>query len=199
MLRVGLTGSIAVGKTFVCEVFRELGVAVLDADQTAREVVEPNTIGLNRIIEAFGSGILQPNGELDRLKLGAIVFADSAKRETLNSIIHPLVFEAQDLWLRDLEKKGVDKFAIIDAALMIESNGYQRFDKIIVVWCDAEIQIERLMNRNKLNREEAIIRINTQMSQTEKKKFGDYLIDSSDGFDSVRRQVFEVFGELSIL
>jgi dephospho-CoA kinase len=199
MLKVGLTGSIAVGKTFVCEVFRELGVSVLDADQTAREVVEPNTIGLNRIIEAFGSGILQPNGELDRLKLGAIVFADSAKRETLNSIIHPLVFEAQDFWLGDLEKKGVDKLAIIDAALMIESNGYQRFDKIIVVWCNAEIQIERLMNRNKLNREDAIKRIDTQLSQTEKKKFGDYLIDTSDGFDSARQQVFEVFGELSIL
>jgi dephospho-CoA kinase len=199
MLKVGLTGSIAVGKTFVCEVFRELGVSVLDADQTAREVVEPNTIGLNRIIEAFGSGILQPNGELDRLKLGAIVFADSAKRETLNSIIHPLVFESQDNWLRDLERIGENRFAIIDAALMIESNGYQRFDKIIVVWCDAEIQIERLMNRNKLNREDAIKRIDTQLSQTEKKKFGDYLIDTSVGFDSARQQVFEVFGELSIL
>jgi dephospho-CoA kinase len=199
MLKVGLTGSIAVGKTFVCEVFGELGVPVLDADKSAREVVEPNSDGLNQIIDAFGTEILQPNGTLDRLKLGAIVFADALKRETLNSIIHPLVFESQDNWLRDLERIGENRFAIIDAALMIESNGYQRFDKIIVVWCDAEIQIERLMNRNKLNREDAIKRIDTQLSQTEKKKFGDYLIDTSDGFDSARQQVFEVFGELSIL
>jgi dephospho-CoA kinase len=199
MLKVGLTGSIAVGKTFVCEVFRELGVPVLDADKSAREVVEPNSKGLNRIIDAFGSEILQPNGTLDRLKLGAIVFSDSTKRETLNSIIHPLVFEAQDDWLRNLEQKGVDKMAIIDAALMIESNGYERFDKIIVVWCDAEIQIERLMNRNELSQDDAIKRINTQLPQEEKKKFGDYLIDTSDGFESARQQVFEVFAELNVL
>jgi dephospho-CoA kinase len=199
MLKIGLTGSIAVGKTFVCEVFRELGVPVLDADQTAREVVEPNTFGLNRIIEEFGLEVLQPNGELDRLKLGAIVFADSAKREILNSIIHPLVFEAQDLWLKNLQQKGANKFAIIDAALMIESNGYERFDKIVVVWCDAEIQIERLMKRNKLNREDAIKRIATQLPQDEKKKFGDFLIDTSLGFEETRNEVFEVFAKLSVL
>jgi dephospho-CoA kinase len=198
MLKVGLTGSIAVGKTFVCEVFRELGVPVLDADKSAREVVEPNSNGLNRIISAFGTEILQPNGTLDRLKLGAIVFSDSAKRETLNSIIHPLVFEAQDDWLRNLEQKGDDKVAIIDAALMIESNGYERFDKIIVVWCDAEIQIERLMNRNKLNQDDAIKRINTQLPQEEKKKFADYLIDTSEGFESARKQTTELFDRLNV-
>ena len=106
MLKVGLTGSIAVGKSFVCEVFAELGAFVLDADLTAREVVQPNTEGLRQIVENFGEDILQPNGELDRIKLGAIVFADEQKRQLLNSIVHPLVIEKQNDWLLEKEKEN---------------------------------------------------------------------------------------------
>src|SRR3982751_2252899 len=98
MLKIGLTGSIAVGKTFVCEVFRELGCAVIDADGVARDVVEPGTGGLRRVVEAFGESVLRADGTLDRAKLGSIVFADKEKRLLLNSIVHPLVFEAQDRW-----------------------------------------------------------------------------------------------------
>src|SRR6185436_15905657 len=136
MLKVGLTGSIAVGKSYVCEVFRELGAFVLDADQTAREVVAKNTTGLKRIVENFGEEILQSSGELDRSKLGAVVFADEAKRQLLNSIVHPLVIEAQNNWLTGREMENPDGIAIVDAALMIESGGYKRFDKLIVVWCE---------------------------------------------------------------
>ena len=199
MQKVGLTGSIAVGKSFVCDIFRELGVPVLDADKTAREVVEPNTIGWNAIVEHFGTSILLSNDEIDRVKLGSIVFADSAKRELLNSIIHPLVFESQDAWIKKLELQNIDKFAIIDAALMLESNGYQRFDKIIVVWCEAEIQLERLIKRNKLNHEDALKRINAQFSQDKKKSFADYLINTSGGFESTKQQVNELFKQLSVL
>src|SRR5688572_12162039 len=92
MLKVGLTGSIAVGKSFVCEILRELGCHVLDADSTARDVVKKGTLGLQSITEHFGKGILQPDGELDRTKLGSIVFADPEKRQLLNRIVHPLVF-----------------------------------------------------------------------------------------------------------
>ncbi|MET0752292.1 MAG: dephospho-CoA kinase, partial [Pyrinomonadaceae bacterium] len=99
MLKVGLTGSIAVGKSFVCEIFREFGAFVLDADLTAREVVQPETKGLKLIVENFGAEVLQPSGELDRVKLGAIVFASETKRQLLNSIVHPLVIEAQNDWL----------------------------------------------------------------------------------------------------
>ncbi|HMJ07664.1 MAG TPA: dephospho-CoA kinase, partial [Pyrinomonadaceae bacterium] len=127
MLKVGLTGSIAVGKSFVCEVFRELGCVVLDADQTAREVVEPGTNGLSQVIAAFGTGILTETGALDRSKLGAIVFSDESKRLLLNSIVHPLVFESQDIWLREREAGSPNGIAIVDAALMIESGGYKRF------------------------------------------------------------------------
>ena len=151
MLKVGLTGSIAVGKSFVCEVLRELGAVVLDADETAREVVKPNTTGLCKIVENFGAEILQSNDELDRIKLGAIIFADDAKRQLLNSIVHPLVIEAQNDWLNRREQENPHGIAVIDAALMIESEGYKRFTKLIVVWCESAIQLKRLMLRNSLS------------------------------------------------
>ena len=199
MLKIGLTGSIAVGKSYVVEVLRELGAFVADADATAREVVAPDTQGWRLIIERFGSNILLPNNGIDRVKLGAIVFNDAEKRQLLNSIVHPLVIEAQDEWLRTLEREKPDSIAIIDAALMIESGGYKRFDKIIVVWCDAETQIERLMLRNDLNREAAIQRIKTQMPQEEKKSYADYTIDTSDGFEDARRRTIEIFERLKVL
>ncbi|MBX3266784.1 MAG: dephospho-CoA kinase [Acidobacteria bacterium] len=196
MLRVGLTGSIAVGKSHVCEVFRELGCHVLDADQTAREVVKPGTKGLSRIVEAFGNGVLQASGELDRKKLGAIVFADNDKRERLNAIVHPLVIEAQDEWIRGVEDRDPNGIAIIDAALMIESGGYKRFEKLIVVWCEPDIQLQRLIKRDGLSKEDAVARIRAQMPQEEKKRFADHLIDTSAGFDDTREQVKMVFAEL---
>lgn len=199
MLKVGLTGSIAVGKSFVCEIFRELGVFVLDADQTAREVVEPGTKGLKLIVENFGAEVLQASGELDRMKLGAIVFGDEAKRQLLNSIVHPLVIEAQNEWLIECERANPDAIAIIDAALMIESGGYRRFTKLIVVWCRPAIQLERLVLRNNLTAEEALKRINAQMPQEEKKQFADFLIDTSEGFEDTRRQVVETFERLKLL
>ena len=197
MLRVGLTGSIAVGKTFVDDVFRELGVPVLDADQVARDVVAPGTVGLQRVVEQFGESVLKPDGSLDRAKLGSIVFADEEKRLKLNSIIHPLVFEAQDSWLKKREQENPDGIAIVDAALMIESGGYKRFDRLIVVWCERDLQLQRLIARDGLSREEAERRIASQMPQDEKKSFADHLIDTSAGFDATRRQVADVYAELS--
>lgn len=196
MLKVGLTGSIAVGKTFVCETLRELGCHVLDADKLAREAVAKDTDGLADIIKHFGDDVLLPSGELDRKKMAAIVFADEAKREILNSIIHPRVIEAQNEWLSKLEKDGAGAIAIVDAALMIESGGYKRFDKIIVVWCAPDIQLSRLMARNVLTRDEAIKRIGAQMPQDEKKKFADYQIDTSNGFEDTRRQTTEIVTKL---
>ena len=199
MLKVGLTGSIAVGKSYVCEVFRELGAFVLDADQTAREVVQPETIGFRKIVEHFGAEILQQNGELDRLKLGTIIFADASKRQLLNSIVHPLVHEAQAKWLEECERKNPDGIAIIDAALMIESEGYKRFTKIIVVWCESDIQLNRLITRNNLTEAEALRRINSQMPQDDKKKYADFLIDTSKGFEEARRQTVEIYEQLKVL
>ncbi len=198
MLKVGLTGSIAVGKSYVCEVLRELGAFVLDADQTAREVVAPDTHGWRLIVEQFGSNILLPNNEIDRARLGAIVFADEQKRQLLNSIVHPLVIETQNDWLREREAESPDGIAIIDAALMIESGGYGRFDKIIVVWCASSIQLQRLMKRNNLTETEALKRINAQMPQEEKKRYADFLIDTSDGFEDTREQTTKIFEQLKL-
>jgi len=196
MLKVGLTGSIAVGKSFVCDVFRELGCHVLDADKTAREVVEPGTDGLLQVVTEFGKDILTDDGELDRKKLGAIVFADQEKRQLLNSIVHPLVIEAQDRWIKAFQKTDPDGIAVIDAALMIESGGYKRFDKLIVVWCEPAIQLKRLMLRDNLTEIDAKKRIDAQMPQDAKKQFADYLIDTSGGFDETRKQTIDVFQEL---
>jgi dephospho-CoA kinase len=199
MLKVGLTGSIAVGKSFVLEAFRELGCHVLDADKTAREVVEPGTEGLKQIVDHFGDDVLQPDGSLDRKKLGRIVFNDEAKRQLLNSIVHPLVIDEQNKWLERCERDDPRGVAIVDAALMIESGGYKRFDKLIVVWCRPEIQLERLMLRDGLSTDEATRRVAAQMPQEQKKSYADYLIDTSLGFDDTRRQASEIFGQLSVL
>lgn len=196
MLKVGLTGSIAVGKSFVLESFRELGCHVLDADKTAREVVEKGTEGLAEIEKKFGNNILAKDGSLDRKRMAAIVFADRSKRELLNSIIHPRVFTAQNEWLANVERDDADAIAIVDAALMIESGGYGRFDKLVVVWCESAIQLKRLMLRDSLDRETAEQRIAAQLSQDEKKNFADFLIDTSAGFDDTKRQVKEVYNEL---
>jgi dephospho-CoA kinase len=196
MLRAGLTGSIAAGKSFVSGVLAELGCRVLDADETAREVVEPGSPGLRAVEEKFGERVLKGDGTLDRAALGALVFADAGKRAALNSILHPYIIARQDERLREWEAMDPDAIAIVDAALMIESGGYKRFDKLIVVHCRPDVQLERLMARDKLPREEAERRIASQMPQEEKKKFADYLIDTSDGFEAARRNAVEVYRKL---
>lgn len=192
MLKVGITGSIAVGKSYVCEVLRELGCPVLDADVTAREVVAPRTDGLAEVVRVFGDRVLTAEGALDRKAMAEIVFADEAKRNLLNSIVHPLVIDKQNAWL----DRQTGKIAFVDAALMIESGGYRRFDKIVVVWCEADIQLRRLMARDALDESTAKQRIAAQMPQDEKKRHADHLIDTSNGFKDTRRQVEALVNEL---
>ena len=196
MLRIGLTGSIGVGKSFVAAIFIELGCHVLDADQTAREVVMPGTPGLKVLTEAFGEDILNADGTLDRKRLGALIFADQSQRHRLNHILHPFIIARQDEILREWETKDPNGIGMVDAALMIESGGYRRFDKLIVVHCRPQVQLERLMLRDKLSRDEAQRRIDSQMPQEEKQKFADYLIDTSDGFEVTRSQTKHVYADL---
>lgn len=199
MLRVGLTGSIGVGKSFVAGVLEELGCHVVDADQTAREVVMPESPGLAAVVAAFGADVLREDGTLDRPKLGALVFSDQNKRELLNSILHPYIIARQDKLLREWEKEDPFGIGIIDAALMIESGGYKGFDKLIVVHCHPEVQLERLKSRDGLSEFEARQRIDAQMPQEEKCRFADYLIDTSEGFEATRARTEEVFSELQEL
>ncbi len=199
MLRVGLTGSIGVGKSFVAGVLAELGGHVVDADATARAVVVPNSPGLKSVAKEFGDEFLQDDGTLNRAKLGALIFADNEKRQTLNSILHPFIIAEQDKLLRTWEAEDPEGIGIVDAALMIESGGSKRFDKLIVVHCLPEVQIARLMARDSLSRDQAEQRVAAQMPQEEKMKFADFLIDTSDGFVAARQRTAEVWNELKAL
>ncbi|MGH9837693.1 MAG: dephospho-CoA kinase [Blastocatellia bacterium] len=196
MLTVGLTGGIATGKSYILGVLRELGCDVIDADAVARQVVKPAQPAYDDIVRHFGREILAGDGEIDRAKLGAIVFADKTAREKLNSIVHPRVYEAQAKWLADLAARNPEAIAVVDAALMIETGSYRRFDKLIVAWCDPQLQLERLMARNNLSRDEAAARIAAQMPAEEKLKYADYSIDTSRGFDDTRRQVESLYAAL---
>jgi dephospho-CoA kinase len=168
----------------------------LDADHTAREVVLPGSPGLEAVAQSFGPDVLNADGTLNRTRLGELVFADNIQREKLNHILHPFIIARQDEIMREWERDDPHGIGIIDAALMIESGGYRRFDKLIVVHCRPEVQLERLMLRSSLSREEAERRINSQMPQAEKQKFADFLIDTSDGFDQTRSQTVKVYDRL---
>ena len=196
MLRVGLTGSIGVGKSYVAGILAELGCHVLDADHTAREVVASGSAGLSAVVAAFGREVLRSDRTLDRQLLGSLVFADEKKRQLLNSILHPYIIAKQDEQLREWETENADGIAVVDAALMIESGGYKRFEKLVVVHCRPEVQLERVMGRNGLSLEEAQKRIDAQMPQAEKQKFADYQIDTSDGFETTRKRTVQVYEEL---
>ena len=198
MFKVGLTGSIAVGKSFVLDVLRELGARTIDADAIAREVVERGTPGLDAVVNEFGKEILKPDGSLDRSRLGQIVFADEVRRQKLNSILHPFIIKRQDEIVRQWEQETPDAIAVIDAALMIESGGYKRFDKLIVVHCRPEIQLQRLMKREGLSQPEAERRIESQMPQAEKIKYADFLIETSGEFETTRTQVESVWQQLQL-
>lgn len=196
MLKVGLTGGIATGKSYVLGVLRELGCEVIDADAVAHQVMEPGQPAYDEIVAHFGRGILSDEGKIERARLGALVFADQEQRTRLNAIVHPRVYEAQARWLAEVVARDPQAIAVFDAALMIETGSYRRFDKVVVVYCDAELQLERLMARNNLTREQALARIAAQMPTAEKLQYADFTIDTSLGFADTRRQVEQLYAAL---
>lgn len=199
MLKIGLTGSIAVGKSFVLSVLSELGCVTFDADKIAHSVMEPGREAYDDIVREYGREVLAGDGSIDRVKLGAIVFADAGRRKRLNEIVHPRVIQEQNRLMAEAEAKDPDGIAVVDAALMIESGGYKRFDKLIVVFCERETQIERLMQRNRITREDAERRVAAQMSSDEKRRYADYEIDTSGDLEETRRRVIEVHDQLKRL
>ncbi|MFM8395986.1 MAG: dephospho-CoA kinase, partial [Acidobacteriota bacterium] len=196
MLKVGLTGGIASGKSYVLGLLRDFGCHVLDADATAHQVMEPGEPAHAAIVAHFGAEILDSAGRIDRPRLGAIVFADPAQRAALNAIVHPRVYEAQANWLIEVEAQHPGGIAIIDAALMIETGSWRRFDRLVVVHCMPEIQLSRLMERNGLSREAAEARIAAQLPVAEKLRYADFTVDTSAGFDDTRRQVEVLYRQL---
>ncbi len=156
-------------------------------------VVERGGEGIKAISDTFGREMLNEDGTLNRLKLSGLVFGDADRLAQLNSLMHPRIAVLQDQLLDQLEADDPNGIAIVEAALLIESGLYRRFSKTVVVFCRPEVQLERLIARNSMSRVDAELRISSQMSQDEKKRYGDYLIDTTLGFDEAKRQTIEVF------
>ncbi len=197
MLVVGLTGGICCGKSTIGSMFTDLGCSIIDADVISRKLVEPDQPAWKRIFRIFGQDVLNKDRSLNRKKLGAIIFADAEKRKVLNSILHPLILREEERMVR--EGKNRHKITIVSAALMIEAGAYKRFKKIIVVHCSKETQIMRIMKREKITRKEALQRIAAQLSVQEKKKYADYLINTSGPFPETRKQVVQIYEKLKKL
>ncbi|XP_022079779.1 dephospho-CoA kinase domain-containing protein-like [Acanthaster planci] len=179
MYLIGLTGGIASGKSTVSNFFRELGCPVIDADLIAREVVVPNRPSWKLIVKHFGSDILQEDGTIDRPKLGRIIFGNDDKRHLLNSCTHPYI-QKEMMWrVFKYFLKGYP-YIILDIPLLLEGSALRKFlRKVIVVYCDEETQLNRLMTRSHLSQEDALARISSQMPLCEKRKQADYIIDNS--------------------
>lgn len=195
-LLVGLTGGIASGKSTVSRQLAELGCRVIDADVLAREVVAPGEPAWHAVLEAFGREVLRPDGTLDRPRLGALVFADAEKRRRLEAITHPAIQARRDAILADLAARGFDGLVVQDAALLIEVGAARRVDRLIVVYADRTVQLERLMRRDGLDPAEAERRVASQMPLAEKVKLAHYVIDSSDSREETAAQVRAVHAAL---
>jgi dephospho-CoA kinase len=192
MLRVGLTGGIGCGKSTVAAMMRELGCHVLDADELAHRLIEPGEAAYDDIVREFGREILGPAERVDRAKLGAIVFADPARRAKLESFIHPRIFEARAKELRRLEAADPHGVAVIEAALLVEAGYYKQLDRLIVVWCRPDQQLARLTDPafgRGMSSEQAQRRIAAQLGLAEKRKLADDEIDSSGTLEETRQQV----------
>ena len=199
MLRVGLTGGIASGKSTVARVFRELGAHVLDADRIAREIVPPGSPALARIARAFGREMLRPDGTLDRAALGAVVFADAGKRRVLEGILHPLILDEIDRRVAELERGDPEGMVFVEAALIFELGRQAEFDALVVVWADEEQQRRRMMQRDNLSLEEAGRRLDAQMPLSEKRGRAQFVIDNSGDQAACRADAERVYGELQRL
>ena len=196
MLRVGLTGGIATGKSTVGAMFVELGCHLIESDQITHQLFEPGQAVHAAVVKQFGNRVLALDGTIDRRILGDIVFKDPQARAKLNSLVHPAITQRQQEWLNDMKAQDPHGIAIVDAALMIEVGTYKNYDKVIVVTCSPEIQRERLRARSALSEEKIESRIRSQMANEEKAKYADFVIDNSGSVESTRVQVETVYQQL---
>lgn len=199
MLRVGLTGGIATGKSTVAAIFRELGCHLLEADKIAHGLIEPGAAAYADVIREFGRGILSPDGRVDRVRLGAIVFADPQRLARLNAIVHPLVLAGQDSELAAIERSEPHAIAVVEAALLIEAGYTDRLDFLIVTWCTPEQQLARLTQPGAgrgLTVEQARQRIAAQMPLEEKNRRADEVIDCSGSLEHTRKQTIALHDKL---
>ncbi|MFZ2464907.1 MAG: dephospho-CoA kinase [Caldibacillus thermoamylovorans] len=197
-LVIGITGSIATGKSTVSKMIKELGYTVVDADIVARVVVEPGEEAYQKIVEHFGEEILLANGEIDRKKLGDLVFQNKEKRLLLNSIVHPAVRNKMNEE-KELAFRRGEKVVFLDIPLLYESNLTYMVDKVLVVYVDQPTQLERLMNRNHLTKEEALARITSQLSIEQKRERADAVIDNRGTIEQTKTQLLSILKDWKIL
>ncbi|TFY74187.1 hypothetical protein EWM64_g9825, partial [Hericium alpestre] len=195
MLVVGLTGGIATGKSTVSALLKAQDIPVIDADVLAREVVLPGTRAYKRIVETFGEGVIQADGYIDRPKLGAIVFNDEAKRKKLNAIVHPAVRRAMARHVLKLWMHG-ERVCVLDVPLLIESGIHKWVGKVVVVYCSAELQLQRLMKRDSSTREAAMSRLTAQMPITDKLEYADHVIENSGAPQELQEQFLQKLYEM---
>ena len=196
MLRVGLTGGLASGKSFVGEALASLGCHLLKADDLGHQLLQPGTQVYEKVVEAFGPGILDSQGRIVRRALAALVFENPEKLALLNSLVHPAVIEEEERWMQQIAASDPHGIAIVEAAILIETGSYRRFDRIVLAVCSDEQQIARAMKRDGLTREEALARLQRQMPLAEKRKFADFIIDTSGEKEQTLVQVHRLYEEL---
>ena len=202
MLRVGLTGGIGCGKTTVATWMRELGCHVLEADKMAHEIIAPGQPAYEEVVREFGREILEPDGRIDRPRLAAIVFRDPSRLARLNAIVHPRVLAECDRELDQIERRDPHGVAVIEAALLVEAGHHERLDRLIVVSCTREQQLERLTNPvygRGMTREQAERRIAAQLDPGEKRKLAQEVIDCSGTLEETHRQVISLVERLKRL
>ena len=210
MLKIGLTGGIASGKSAVGEMFVTLGAHLVQADRIAHSLMQPGEAVYNEVVKHFGREILNPDGSINRAKLAEAAFGPAsenpgkraARVEELNRIVHPAVIRSQDEWMNDIGRRDPNGVAIVEAALILEAGAKDHFDRLIVVTCDPEQRAARFAARQKLDletaRKEVARRMAAQLPDEEKVKVADYVIDNSGTLDHTREQVQSVWGRLHV-
>jgi dephospho-CoA kinase len=198
MLKVGLTGGLASGKSFVGQALQLYGCKLIEADVLGHMVLLPGGAAYDAVVKEFGTGILNPDRTIDRKKLALEVFSNKARLTKLNSLVHPEVYKKTDELMAAYFAADPDAIVVVEAAIHIETGGYKRFDKLILVVCDEQQQIERAMRRG-ATREEAMARLASQMPLAEKRQFADYVIDTSGAKEDTLRQTREVYNSLRSL
>lgn len=196
MLKVGLTGGLASGKSFVADCFRRWGAHVLHADEAGHAALEPDGEAYADVVKAFGDGILRPDGTIDRKALGAIVFDAPRKLAQLNKLVHPHVFSRQQLFFQDVARKDPHGVAVVEAAIMIETGSYKHYDRLVLAICPDDVRIRRFVEREGATEQAARARMARQMPLAEKIPYADYSIDTSGSKDDTVARAREVWEKL---
>jgi len=199
MLRVGLTGGLASGKSFVGRALADLGCLLIQADQLGHQVLEPGGEAYAAVIREFGPGIVRTDGTIDRPALAALVFHDSQRLAALNALVHPPVWARERQLMDEYAAAHPRGIAVVEAAILVETGSYRNYAKLIVAVCSEEQQIERAMSRDGMTREQVLDRLSRQMPLAEKMKYADYVIDTSGAKESTLAQTRDVYQALLAL